>query len=115
MPWILISVLIVLIILGIVAILAKKKNKRPIDYYSFFIIGIIWTAFGIPLKNFALWGAGIVFLIIGLVNKNKWKKNRVRWSDLTPEEIRMKTFLIIILGILVLAGLTAWFYVGGLK
>lgn len=111
-PWILISVAGILVVLGVVALLALKKGKRrPIDYYSFFIIGIIWTAAGIPLGNYALSVMGIIFMIIGLANKNKWKKNRVHWNDLTKEEKKWRMILIVLLGVLVLAGFVAWFLV----
>ncbi|MFC1700873.1 hypothetical protein ACFLZ0_01935 [Patescibacteria group bacterium] len=111
MPWILISILILLILLGFWAIWVRKKSKRPIDYYyNFFIVGIIWTAFGIPLKNYALSGMGIVFLIVGLVNKNKWKENTIGWNDLTEEEKRMKLFIMIILSFFVFVGFVLWLF-----
>jgi ABC-type amino acid transport system permease subunit len=114
MPWILISILIALILLVLAVIWAKKNNKRPTDYYTFFIIGLIWTVFGIPLKNYALSGMGVVFLVVGLVNKDKWEKNRVKWSDLTEEERKIRTWLIIVLGIFLLAGFIAWYYYNSL-
>ncbi len=110
-PWILIAVLVLIIALGVAAVLMKKKTKAPTDYYIFFIMGIIWLGAGIPLKNYALSAMGVVFMIIGLANKDKWKANHRRWSQLGPEEKRLKLFLIIGLGVLVLAGLAAYFLV----
>lgn len=110
MPWILISVLIVLILLAIVAVWFKKKNKRPTDYFTLFIIGIIWMGFGIPLKNYALSVAGTFLMVIGLVNKGKWDANRIHWSDLTEEEKKMRKFIMVVLGILLLAGFILWYY-----
>jgi len=71
----------------------------------FFIMGIIWLVFGIPLKNYTLSIMGIIFAIVGLVNKGKWKKNRQRWETLSPEEKKWKIAIIVVLSLLVLAGL----------
>jgi len=112
-PWILISILILVIVLAIVAIFFKKKYKRPTDYYAFFLIGVIWTIFGIFAfftdKNFTFFILGIIFLIIGLANRDKWKKNRVTWKKLTKPERTLRVWIMTILGILVLVGLIAFF------
>ena len=107
-PWILISAAILLLVLAVVAVIVKRKTKRPPDYYSFFILGLIWLVIGIPFKNYVLFAMGLVFTIAGLVNKNKWKKNRVHWKDLTKSEKKLRLAITIILGILVLAGLIAF-------
>lgn len=82
-PWILISIGVLIGILAIIAVFAMKGKKRPTDYYSFFVMGIIWLLFGIfmslkygdSLGNiFVILGA--LYSIIGLANKDKWKKNR---------------------------------------
>ena len=113
-PWIMIAIAAALVIFGIIFILALKQGKtRPPDYYTFFWIGLIWIIAGaIPLiihgwkstLNF-LFFMGIVFFAIGLVNKDKWKKNRVRFKDLTKKEKKFRMIIIIILGILVVIGL----------
>ena len=51
---------------------------------------------------------GLVFLGIGLANKDKWKKRKT-WADLPATDKKIKTTLIIILGILCLAGLVAYY------
>lgn len=104
-PWILISIGILLIIFLAVAIIFKRKGKVPADYYSLFIMGIIWTAIGIPLKNYFLSAMGIVFLIIGLAHRDKWKSNRRKWKTLDSSEQKWFLALMILLGIMVLAGL----------
>ncbi len=112
-PWILIAVLVVLIILGILAIIIAKKNKRPTDYYALFMIGLIWCGAGIPMavssKNYALPAMGFIFMIIGLANRKKWKENRRTWDQLDKKERKSKLIIIIILGALILAGLVAYF------
>ncbi|MDD5031741.1 MAG: hypothetical protein PHR36_01715 [Patescibacteria group bacterium] len=104
-PWILISVAILLVLFLILALLLKKGAKRPVDYYAFFIMGIIWLALGLPFKNYTLSIMGLAFAIAGLVNKKKWKENRQCWGTMTPEEKKWKTIILVILGLLVLAGL----------
>ena len=74
--WLMISIAVLIIILAIVAIMIRKKNKTPPDYYSFFVIGLVWTPLGITMDNPVLWIMGLVFMTVGLANKDKWKKNR---------------------------------------
>jgi formate hydrogenlyase subunit 3/multisubunit Na+/H+ antiporter MnhD subunit len=115
-PWLMIIILILIVVLGITALFVAKtrKEKRPIDYYAFFWMGLIWTVFGLffyQQGNFSLLGMGVVFLIVGLVNKDKWEKNRIRWSDLNKKEQNLKLTIIGILGVLVLAGMVAFLLV----
>jgi len=113
MPWLMIAILILIIVLGIFAVITARKNKRrPPDYYAFFWIGLIWTIVGLPLYregNFAFLAMGIIFLIVGLANKDKWEKNRVRWGDLTEGEKKLKMGIIIFLGLLILAGMVMFY------
>ncbi|MFH1294683.1 MAG: hypothetical protein ABIH90_01945 [Candidatus Aenigmatarchaeota archaeon] len=83
--------LVALAILVLVAVLltykAKKNKKQKPDYYAFFVMGLIWTitgpiiwalsffAEGMPsLFSTPLFPVGVVFLVVGLANKNKWNK-----------------------------------------
>lgn len=107
--WVLISVAIAIIILGILAILfiKAKEGKHKVDYYSLFIMSIIWLATGILLGNSALWILGIVFLVISLSNKDKWKKNRADWKKITKKQkdilyiATAMLFLLLVAGIIV--------------
>lgn len=101
-PWILISILTLLMLLLIVWIYAKKKYNRSVDYYNLFLIGMFWTVIGLPLNYSELSIIGIVLMIIGLVNKNKWKKNKRRWKDLSKKERKLIILITIILTALVL-------------
>ncbi len=107
--WMILVIFVLIIILSIVAYYAKKYRKTPTDYYSLFIMGIIWLPFGLILDNNVLTILGIVFLIIGLVNKNKWKKNKKSWDKLSKDKKRIKIIIIGILSVLVLAGLVLLF------
>ena len=104
MVWLLVAVGLLILILGIVYIVSIRKKKRPVDYYNFFIMGIIWAGAGIPLKNFALSAMGIIFMILGLVNKDKWKQNRRKWKDLTKGERKITLIIMFLLLLLIVAG-----------
>ena len=117
-PWILIAVLALLILFGILAIILFKSRKgksRPIDYYNWFIIGIVWIAIEIIWikENAFFFIMGLVFLAISLIHHKDWKKNREanKWKNLSKTERKIKLWVIILLGILVLAGLVAFFLV----
>jgi len=114
MIWI---VLGLLIFFGVVAIVvARKRGRRPTDYYAFYVMGITWLPFGIVMKLIfpdAFIGSlfmtlGLIYLAIGLVNKDKWKKNRRKMSR---EEMKLKMWIVLGLGLLVLIGLV-FFYLG---
>ena len=117
MTWLLIVIGVLILILGIAAIYATKKSKKPpmSDYYTFFIIGIVWLIIGIPLMinsdNLFFFIMGLVFMVIGLANKDKWKKNHKKWNQLKKREKNLKIGVIVVLGILVLAGLVVLFLI----
>jgi heme/copper-type cytochrome/quinol oxidase subunit 2 len=98
--------LAILLIFFVIFLYKYKKSNGQLkpDYYGLFTFGFIWLFLGIPIKNYALSAMGLIFLIIGLANKSKWEENRKRWSNLTKEQKKIRIFLIIGLGILVLLG-----------
>ena len=116
LPWILISVL-ALLVLGVaaVALLYKKRGqKQKTDYYAFFWMGLVWTVFGAAMTVFDFFMGydytttfflpmGVVFLALGLANRDKWKDR--------PEYTKNKRLMIIftlIAGIIALAGVFAF-------
>jgi len=108
-PWILVSIAVILVLLFVLMILFRKKVKAPTDYYVFFIIGLTWLPLGLVFKNPALWGMGLVFMIVGLTHKKEWKKNHRPWNKLSKEEKKFRKIVIIALGALVLIGFIAFF------
>ena len=98
-PWILISILVIIIILGIAVFFVNRKNKIKTDYYSLFWMGLFWFIIGLPLDNVMLYMLGVVFMITGLVNKSKWKKNQLKWDKLSRSEQRMRTIMITIIAL----------------
>ncbi|MBN2142826.1 hypothetical protein JW711_05860 [Candidatus Woesearchaeota archaeon] len=113
-PWILISIVLTLILIGLLALLSWKyrKTRKEPDYYALFIAGMCWVPLGIPLKNYGLVIGGLILMIVGLTHKDKWKKNRITWEKLSSKERKLKTILIVSLGVLVLFGLAAYILMG---
>jgi len=82
-PWILVSIAVGVVVLAILAILMFKRKgwKREVDYRSYYSMGIIWLPVGIVFyiifeNIIGLWFLimGIVYLYIGLKNRDKWGK-----------------------------------------
>lgn len=105
-PWIIFSIAVLLILLVALLIwkIKKGKNTTP-DYRMFFIFGCIWLPLGIATENTAFWIMGLAFLIIGLANRKKWKKQ----TKLTPRQRNIQIALVII-GTVVLAALVIYTY-----
>ena len=108
-PWIIISIVILLVLLAIIAFLFKNKKKTPTDYYTLYLMGIIWMIIGIPLENYALSAVGLVLAIIGAKNKDKWKKNRKCWKNMDEKEKKLHFTLILISVILLIIGIVVYF------
>jgi len=107
------GVAVIILLFGILfAILATKgKIRHKPDYYTFFVMGIIWLPFGIIMDNSALWIMGLIFTIAGLANRKKWKKNHRRWKDLTLSEKKLKTTAIVVGSVTLIVGLIVFFLV----
>ncbi len=114
-PWLLIVILVLLLVLALVVFFSAKGKKKPTDYYALFVIGLVWAIFGLfsffrydGLSSF--FSIGIIFMIIGLVNKDKWKKNRKTWKNMSKGQKKMMITILIVLSILLLAGVIVLLY-----
>lgn len=106
---VIIAVLVlILMFLGIYIYVRKKYPNKPHNYRAMFIIGITYIPLGISLKVYTISFIGIVFMIIGLVNKKKWKAE-LTWKDYSPAEKRVKIIAIIILGLMFIGGIVTYF------
>ncbi len=99
-----------ILVLFVVFIIEQRKTGEPHapNYRTLFIVGISWLPLGIAADNPGFWGIGAVMMIVGLVNKNKWK-NAPKWSELSPEAKRLKLIAIIGLSIILLFGVVTYF------
>lgn len=109
-PWILIGVGIIIILFAVIfALLVRKRKKyRGPDYYTFFIMGILWIPIGLAMKNYFLFAFGLVLMIVGLVNRKKWKQNRTSWKEMDKSERKLTIIVIILLALVLVAGLIAF-------
>ena len=107
--WVMIAILVIGLVLAIVAFSLPKKKRAPIDYYTLFVMGIIWLPVGILLKNYGLAVIGIVFMAISLANKGKWKKNHQSYSQISNKQRKIAMWISVVLGFLVLAALVLVF------
>ena len=109
--WLLMSIIIfvAIVVLAIIFVVKQKNSGEKIetDYRTLFIIGITWIPLGIATENPGFCAVGIVFLIVGLTNKDKWKEQQ-RWSELPPAKRRIKLIAIIGITVLLLVGLIAY-------
>ncbi len=75
-------------ILAVVMVRKRKEEGKPqINYRTFFILGVIWVPFSIVLMvvsfifqipfyiGFPFFIIGLVYLILGLNNRDKWQKD----------------------------------------
>lgn len=111
--WLIIAVLISVVILAILAAVLKymsQERRRP-DYYSFFVMGFIWLAVGIPLQNNALMILGAIFAVVGLTNVDKWNKSTKAWTKLNKSEKKFRIIILTVLGALIVAAIVLFFLV----
>ena len=91
----------------------EPKEKKPINYRVFFIIGISYIPLGIATKNHLFMIAGVIFMIAGLVNHKKWKDYKKdkepKWSELSAKQKKVRIIVISLLGLMVLAGVATLF------
>jgi len=109
--WLILSgaVTLLIIALAIMAILFQRRTKRPPDYRTFFIMGIIWLAIGVPIGNYLMSALGLILAVFGIAKRKEWKRSTANWSELTREEKVIKMFLLVVLSVLVLVGLLLFF------
>ena len=102
MIWIIFSILILLLLFLVLFFIFNRKKKHEPDYYTFFIMGIVWAFFGLVFRENSLFFImGLAFMVIGLVHKKDWKKNHGTWKNLNENERKWKFWLTIGLSFLV--------------
>jgi len=96
-------IVIGLIVIGLVIVLSSqfKKEKIKPNYRLFFILGMTWVSLGVVFykttRNIGFLIMGVIFLIIGLINKDKWGETVV----VNPQKRKLLIGLILT-GLLVL-------------
>ena len=89
-PWILVSILALVLLLAVVFVFALRKGKQPrtMDYRTYFRMGVVWIPTGLVLsllpwllhgEDFSFFGlfflaVGLGYTLVGLLNRDKWDK-----------------------------------------
>ncbi len=105
-PWIMFTITALLVILGVLSwyIVKNRKNNCPPDYYSFFLMGLVWVPVGFALHNYFLAALGFVLMIFGLIHKKEWKKNRKCWGKIDKKTRQIVCALATLVGAFVFFG-----------
>ena len=72
-----IAIAIVIVLALSIGVFFVVRNRgletRVDDYRVFFIMGAAFIPIGIATKNSAMWIIGLVFIILGATNRDKWR------------------------------------------
>ena len=107
--WIILSLLILGALTLLLGYYVSKKKKRPTDYYTLFIMGIVFLPIGVATENYPLAVLGMTFSVVGLINKDKWKKNKQTWETLSKKERKFMIVTIAIITLLLVSGIATFF------
>ena len=105
--------IIVLLIIGLVVAVIAYKNKKKMapDYYTYFVIGLVWIPIGIinliANGNGTFFILGLVFMAIGMSHKDEWKKNHVTLAHF-PKAKKRIIITAIVLGLVFFVGIVAY-------
>ena len=105
-PIVAVMVLLGLVIYAVVAYRHRGESREP-NYRVFFVMGGAFLPLGIATDNPGFWGMGLVFLILGLLNRDKWKDEK-KWAELSPYERKSKLILVGGLTIMLVVGVVAY-------
>jgi beta-lactamase regulating signal transducer with metallopeptidase domain len=108
--WLVLMIVVAAIIIGLgifMAIRVRRTNERP-NYRAWLIIGLSWIPLGIATKNPFFYIVGAAFIIISLLNKDKWREEK-KWSEHTRAEKILKIVLVSIVAIMLIAMVIIFF------
>lgn len=110
MAWPIILIAIFVLIALVIFLFKKKyiKDEKP-NYKVLFIIGTTWLPLGVALKNPGFIIGGLILIIIGMKNKDQWRDEK-KWSEMSEQEKRVKVAIIVLLGLMVIAGVASYFF-----
>ncbi len=88
--WIMVGILALILLLGVIFLVKRRYagKRQPTDYYTMFIIGIIWAALGLIPGNYIFLIMGVAMAAAGLAHKSEWRKNRKDWDKIGNKQKR---------------------------
>jgi integral membrane sensor domain MASE1 len=95
--WTLVSVVIMLVMVALLTLYVFFSHKGPSrgpDYYSLFIMGLLWLALGFPLDSAVLSLVGAVLMLIAWMHRDRWEANRRALADMTSQQWRARAIII---------------------
>jgi carbon starvation protein CstA len=112
--FIIISILIFVVILAVLAIfLAKDRKKAGPDYYTMFLISLVWVPVGLFMQwrgeDASFWVVGLIFLAISVWNRDQWKRNHTPFNKLKKKQKRFALVVILILALIILIGAVIYY------
>jgi len=79
----------------------NKYADQLTNFKIYFYLGAVFIIMGIAMKFYFFSILGLIFMIIGLTNKRKWREFE-DWLDLTPKQRKFKIIVVIVLSIIFL-------------
>ena len=65
---------VAIVLVAVFAGRGKVNDTSEHHYRALFIVGLSWIPLGLGTGNTAFWFLGTVFMLVGLVNRDKWDK-----------------------------------------
>ncbi len=96
------GILFLLLIIFGLALKRVRKKQIPSDYFALFITSIVWIGLSIAIANYKLLIIGVIFLVIALLNKGKWKANRQVWKKFSRKELVFHTCVLAVFALMLL-------------
>ncbi|MFH1452074.1 MAG: hypothetical protein ABIF88_02795 [archaeon] len=107
--WTIPSILALLIITAFLVFYATRNKKQKINYRSLFLVGVVWIAIGIPLKNYIISLIGIAFMLAGIKNKKELEsKKHKSEKELTSKKKKIYIFWMILLTLVLISGIVTY-------
>ncbi len=80
---IILAIVLVLSIVVFYVVRNRGIETRVNDYRTFFIMGVAFIPIGIATDNYAFSIIGLVFIILGATNRDKWRNTQEKVENRT--------------------------------
>jgi len=103
-------VIVITVVLLVALIIARRYSETPhqTNFKALFVLGLAWIVVGISSDNLPLLVLGILFMVIGIINRQRWTR-QPRWTEMSPAQKRIKLIIMSILLVLLVAAAALYF------